>query len=124
LTKTTDGTVTLSGANTYDGPTTISNGTLRVDGSLGNTAVTVVGGGLELTSTNALSSATTLDIRSGAEVRLSFAGTNVIYSLTVNGEIKESRVYAAGSLPGLTGTAGAYLKTLSPPPKGTLVSFL
>jgi fibronectin-binding autotransporter adhesin len=117
-------TLGTSSVSTYTGPTTLSNGTLRVDGSLGDTAVTVVGGLLELTHTNALSSATTLDIRSGAEVRLSFAGTNVIHSLTVNGELQKRGVYAAGSLPGLTGTAGAYLQTLMPPPKGTLVSFL
>lgn len=117
-------TLGTSSVSTYTGPTTLSNGTLRVDGSLGDTAVTVAGGLLELTRTNALSSATALDIRSGAEVRLSFAGTNVIYSLTVNGELQKRGVYAAGSLSGLTGTAGAYLQTLMPPPKGTLVSFL
>ena len=95
----------LGGNSTYTGPTTVSSGILEL-------------------KTNALSSATALDIRSGAEVRLSFAGTNVIYSLTVNGELQKRGVYAAGSLPGLTGTAGAYLQTLMPPPKGTVVSFL
>jgi autotransporter-associated beta strand protein len=48
LTKTGAGTLTLSGANTYTGTTTISNGTLIVgdgtSGSLGNTAVTVANG--------------------------------------------------------------------------------
>jgi hypothetical protein len=77
---------------------------------------------LELTQTNALSAATALDIRSGAEVRLSFTGTNVVYSLTVNGFTKSRGVFAAGSVPGLTGTAGAYLQTLEPPPRGTMIS--
>jgi len=48
LTKTGTGTLTLlSAANTYVGATTISNGTLQVDGSLAaGSAVTVVGGTL------------------------------------------------------------------------------
>ncbi len=40
------GTLTLSGANTYTGTTTVSAGTLLVNGSLGNTAVTVSAGTL------------------------------------------------------------------------------
>ncbi|MDD5199519.1 MAG: autotransporter-associated beta strand repeat-containing protein [Terrimicrobiaceae bacterium] len=46
LTKTTSGTVTLSGANTYTGATTISAGTLAVNGSL-TSAVTVTAGTLQ-----------------------------------------------------------------------------
>jgi autotransporter-associated beta strand protein len=115
-------TLGANSVSTYTGPTTLSSGTLIVNGTLGDTPVTVEAGLLELARTNALSSATALDIRSGAEVRLSFAGTNVIDSLTVNGELKKRGVYAAGSLSGLTGTAGAYLQTLGPPPKGTLMS--
>ncbi len=115
-------TLGANSVSTYTGPTTLSSGTLIVNGTLGDTPVTVEAGLLELARMNALSSATALDIRSGAEVRLSFAGTNVIASLTVNGELKKRGVYAAGSLSGLTGTAGAYLQTLGPPPKGTLVS--
>lgn len=38
LTKLGDGTLTLSGANTYEGVTTVSNGTLRVSGSLAGDA--------------------------------------------------------------------------------------
>jgi len=113
--------LTLGGNSIYTGSTTLSSGTLIVSGSLGDTPVTVEAGLLELTRTNALSSATALDIRSGAEVRLSFAGTNVIYSLTVNGELQKRGVYAAGSLSGLTGTEGAYLQTLAPAPKGTVI---
>ena len=51
LTKSGAGTLTLSGANnTYTGATLVSSGTLLVNGSLGNTAVTVgsngaIGGG-------------------------------------------------------------------------------
>lgn len=106
LVKTGAGMLTLSGTNTYTGTTVAQAGVL------------------ELSRTNALSSATALDIRSGAEVRLSFTGTNVVYSLTVNGITKSRGVYAVGSVPGLTGTAGAYLQTLQPPLKGTMVRFL
>ena len=105
LTKLGTGTLILSGTNTYTGATVAQAGVL------------------ELSRTNALSSATALDIRSGAEVRLSFTGTNVVYSLTVNGITKSRGVYAAGSVAGLTGTAGAYLQTLQPPPRGTMVRF-
>jgi autotransporter-associated beta strand protein len=106
LVKTGAGMLTLAGTNTYTGTTVAQAGVL------------------ELSRTNALSSATALDIRSGAEVRLSFTGTNVVYSLTVNGITKPRGVYAAGSVPGLTGTAGAYLQTLEPPLMGTMVRFL
>jgi autotransporter-associated beta strand protein len=46
LTKSTSGTVTLSGANSYTGPTVINAGTLQVDGSLSASAVTVNAGTL------------------------------------------------------------------------------
>lgn len=41
MTKAGGGSLTLSGANTYTGATLVSGGTLLVNGSLGNTAVTV-----------------------------------------------------------------------------------
>jgi autotransporter-associated beta strand protein len=106
LVKTGAGMLTLSGTNTYTGATVAQVGVL------------------ELTRTNALSAATALDIRSGAEVRLSFTGTNVVYSLTINGVTKSRGVFAAGSVPGLTGSAGAYLQTLEPPLMGTRGRFL
>jgi autotransporter-associated beta strand protein len=45
------GTCLLSGANTYSGPTTVSNGTLVVTGSITGSPVTVVGGTLAGTGT-------------------------------------------------------------------------
>lgn len=44
LTQLGSGVLTLTGANTYAGTTTVSAGTLRVDGSLGNTATIVQNG--------------------------------------------------------------------------------
>jgi fibronectin-binding autotransporter adhesin len=46
LTKTGTGTLTLAGANNYSGTTTVSNGTLLVNGSLGTGSMTVAGGAL------------------------------------------------------------------------------
>jgi autotransporter-associated beta strand protein/YVTN family beta-propeller protein len=45
LTKTGVGTLTLSGANAYTGPTTVNAGTLSVNGSIVNSALTVNAGG-------------------------------------------------------------------------------
>lgn len=44
LTKTTNGTVVLGGANTYTGATIVNGGTLEVDGSIGSTLVTLNAG--------------------------------------------------------------------------------
>jgi autotransporter-associated beta strand protein len=44
LAKTGTGTLTLGGANTYTGTTSVNSGWLLVDGSLGSTAVTVANG--------------------------------------------------------------------------------
>jgi len=44
LTQQGSGILALTGASTYTGATTVSAGTLQVDGSLGNTATTVQSG--------------------------------------------------------------------------------
>ncbi|NLF72355.1 MAG: hypothetical protein GX575_25245, partial [Candidatus Anammoximicrobium sp.] len=44
LTKTGPGTLDLTATNTYSGPTTVSNGTLLVNGSIADSAVTVQAG--------------------------------------------------------------------------------
>ncbi len=46
LVKTGAGALTLAGANTYTGPTTVSNGTLQVSGAIANGAVTLANGTL------------------------------------------------------------------------------
>jgi autotransporter-associated beta strand protein len=61
LAKTGDGTWVLGGASTYTGATSVSAGTLLVNGSLGNSAVTVDGGAFG--GSGAIGS--TLDLLSG-----------------------------------------------------------
>lgn len=53
ITKAGDGTLVLTGANTYAGTTTVNAGVLRasVNGALGNSAVVINGGVLELSPT-------------------------------------------------------------------------
>jgi autotransporter-associated beta strand protein len=46
VTKSGAGTLALSAVNTYAGPTTVSNGTLQVNGRIGTNTVTVAGGTL------------------------------------------------------------------------------
>ena len=53
------GTLVLSAANTYSGPTTVSAGTLLVTGSIANSAITVNNGGL-LTGTGTVGATTIL----------------------------------------------------------------
>ncbi len=45
LTKAVGGTLTLSGANTYTGTTTVTTGVLNVTGSIASTVINVTGGG-------------------------------------------------------------------------------
>ncbi len=52
--NTASGVTTLSNANTYTGTTNLTAGTLRITGSLGNSAVTVGAGTLELNAASAV----------------------------------------------------------------------
>jgi autotransporter-associated beta strand protein len=51
LVKIGAGTLTLSGANTYTGPTNINSGTLDVTGSIASSSLTAVASGVSLTGT-------------------------------------------------------------------------
>jgi autotransporter-associated beta strand protein len=67
LVKAGSGTLTLSGVNTYTG------------------ATAVVAGTLEICASNTLSTNTTLEIATGATVKLSNAGEQPVAALTLNG---------------------------------------
>ncbi len=94
LTKIGSGALTLSGANTYSGNTTVNAGSLLVNGSLGSGAVTVVSGAT-VGGTGTIGG--TVDWQSGAAATLSLtpttgAGSNstpltVSGSVTLNGNL-------------------------------------
>ena len=75
LTRTGDSRVTLSAANNYTGPTTVSSGTLRVDGSLSaSSAVTVSGGTLQGSGTVG----GTIDIQAGGTLAPGSGGVGTL----------------------------------------------
>ena len=81
------GTLVLSSANTYTGPTIVSNGTLTVDGAIGGSTVTVAGGTLRGVGT--IGGAVT--VLSGAILAPGSASLNdalTIPTLILGGEVK------------------------------------
>jgi autotransporter-associated beta strand protein len=86
LTKLNTGTLTLSGADTYTGNTTVNGGTLEI-----------------VQTTIAASS--TVTVASGAVLQLDFAGTNTVAGLVTNGITAGPGVYnSTTSSPYITGT--------------------
>jgi fibronectin-binding autotransporter adhesin len=109
--STTSG-LTLGGANTYTGPTTVTAGllTLASAGSInGSTSVSVANtGALTLTNAASLADTGTLSLVSNSTLTLGAAnGTSeTIGSLILNGNVEPAGTYNATSLAALTGAGG------------------
>ena len=95
LNKTTSGTVTLTGANTYTGTTTVSGGTLNLNRT-GGTAIVgdvlVNGGTLVLQQSNQIAASKTLTVSSGT------------LSMGVNSQTVAGVQLSGGTISGTTGT--------------------
>ena len=78
LTKSGTGTWTLSGSNTYSGPTTVTGGTLACS------SAAALGG-------------KALSISSGAKVALNYVGTRAVTALSLNGTAKAAGIYGSSS---------------------------
>jgi autotransporter-associated beta strand protein len=98
LTKTGNGTLTLSGANTYTNSTTVSAGTLALEQP-------------------SLFTNSTVSVASGAVLRLDFSGTNQVAALVLNGASQPNGVYG-NSTPGGYFAGMGYLRVQAPGPSG------
>ena len=88
LTKSGSGTLTLSGPNTYVGTTTVAAGTLE-------------------TTTPFFDDASAVEIAAAAVLKLSFSGTDIVGSLTINGVPMTS-----GTTYGATGSGAAVIDNI------------
>jgi len=88
LTKAGSGTLTLSGANTYTGNTTVSGGTLEI-------------------AQATLATNSTVNVASGAMLKLDFAVTNAVTDLTLGGVPQPAGVYNAISSSGYISGIGS-----------------
>ena len=75
LNKTTGGTVTLFGNETFTGITNVSAGTLNMNGTLASTAVIVDGGLMNINAGNSVASTSTISVSSGNFNLSSFSDT-------------------------------------------------
>lgn len=107
LTKTGTGILTLSGNNTYAGPTTVNAGTLSLGSAYLNDTVAVT-------------------IASGATLDLSHGATDVVGSLVIDGVPQADGVYgpigsgAANPTAAITGTG--FIQVVSPPPQNIFMN--
>jgi autotransporter-associated beta strand protein len=89
LTKAGEGTLTLSGSNTYAGNTTVTGGTLRLDNA------------------NTGNDASTVTIGDSGVLHLAFAGTDAVEKLVIGSTLQGPGVYGHGSTGATNGGLGA-----------------
>lgn len=96
-----EGVTTLTGANTYTGPTVIREGRLAVSGSLsGETAITLESGAvLQLSSPTALSTTTVLSLLSPDAGSLVLDSDVSIGEFRIDGVLQPSGIYSATTAP-------------------------
>ena len=103
--KSGTGTLVLSGPNTYTGATTVSNGTLEVDGQLANSPVAVSGGALDGSGT--INGPVTLNSGTLAPATAAGIGTLTINNtLSINGGTIAMRITKTGGSPTADKLAG------------------
>ncbi len=139
LTKLGQGTLTLSGINTYSGATNVTAGTLNIAGSWtpsGNLATTVAASGATLSGSGVITASTLAHSGFGT---LSLTGANALDRVAVSGNIgafalNNSRSFSTASIPSsssisLTTTPGSGASltleagaSLSSPAPGTAIT--
>jgi autotransporter-associated beta strand protein len=90
INKNSSGTMVLAGTNSYDGATTVNQGTLQLNVACLNPAAAV-----SIATTN------------GAQLVLSFPGTNIVSAFNTNGVALPNGVYNAVNMPGVISGSGA-----------------
>ena len=101
LTSIGAGTLTLSGANTYTGNTTVKGGTLELTQAV-------------------LATNSTVSITNGAVLKLDFSTTNMVTALVLNGVSQSGGVYNSNTLPAyITGSGSLIIPSTGP---GTFTS--
>jgi len=103
LVKSGPSNLTMTAANTYTGSTSVAQGRLITK------------------DPQCLATGTVVRLYTGAKLKLDFAGTNTVTSLYVNDTPRLMGVYGAANLPDYLEGAG-YLRTLWPPPPGTVIA--